>query len=400
MPDSVPKEFHLLDPVNFVVKRKERFIALFFVSLVLTYLGVFFFVDEQYEASATLIPRSEDATTAVGSLLRSVKGISFGLGGKAPRTETDLYTTIVYSRTMMEDIIRTFDMFSVYDLDSTDPKAMEKAVEWLQKDVHTEVTEEMAYVVGVRATTPQRSADMTNAIVKKMNARIVDLNLARSRQNREFLERRVKDIQHALRVSEDSLRVYQESTGLLDAKFQVQGILQAHTSLESELAARRIQKGILEEMYDSESPQVREMKLQISAYEKKLKEMRSRTDPGSPMVALNQLPAKGVELLRRYRDVEINSLILEYIMPLFEQAKIEESKDFPVLQIIDYAVPPATKSYPPRILFSFIGAFSVLILIVLFMQIRTALQRTKDPRIRSLLDEVKRGSWNWRNIKL
>jgi capsule polysaccharide export protein KpsE/RkpR len=336
----------------------------------------------------------------VGSLLRSVKGISFGLGGKAPRTETDLYTTIVYSRTMMEDIIRTFDMFSVYDLDSTDPKAMEKAVEWLQKDVHTEVTEEMAYVVGVRATTPQRSADMTNAIVKKMNARIVDLNLARSRQNREFLERRVKDIQHALRVSEDSLRVYQESTGLLDAKFQVQGILQAHTSLESELAARRIQKGILEEMYDSESPQVREMKLQISAYEKKLKEMRSRTDPGSPMVALNQLPAKGVELLRRYRDVEINSLILEYIMPLFEQAKIEESKDFPVLQIIDYAVPPATKSYPPRILFSFIGAFSVLILVVLFMQIRTALQRTKDPRIRSLLDGVKRGSWNWRNIKL
>jgi len=399
MPDSTPKEFHLLDSVNYLVKRKERFAILFLVSLVLTYLGVLLFVDEQYEASAVVVPRSEDATTAVGSLLRSVKGISFGLGGKAPRTETDLYTTIVYSRTMMEDIIRSFDMFSVYGLDSTDPRAMEKAVEWLQEDVRTKVTEEMAYQVSVRATTPQRSADMTNAIVNKMSARIVDLNLTRSRQNREFLEKRVKDIQRSLKAAEDSLRAYQERTGLLDAKFQVQGILQAHTSLESELEARRIQRGILEQMYDSESPQVREIQLAISAYEKKLKEMRSRTDPGSPMVALGQLPEKGIELVRRYREVEIHGILLEYIMPLFEQSKIEESKDFPVVQVIDYAVPPSKKSYPPRILFSFIGAFSVTLLVLVFLRIREALRHTTDPRLRALLHEVREWSWDSRKLK-
>ena len=394
MPEPGQNKFHLLDLIDYAVKRKEMFVGIFILSFVFSYAGIFVFVEERYEAGAVLIPRSEDGMSAVGSLLRSVKGVSMGLGAKAPKSDTDLYTTIVYSRTMMEDVIRTFGLITVYDLDSTRPDHMEIAVKRLRREIFTHETEEFAYVITARASTRERAAAMANMIVQRMNERIVDLNISRARQNREFLGHRVDEVRASLRVAEDSLRAYQERTGLLDAKSQIQGIIEAHTTLESELAARRIQQGILEQMYDSGSPQVRETRMQVNAYEKKLKEMRSRTDTGSPILALQSLPKTAVELLRRYREVEINGLLLEFIMPLHEQARIEEKKDSPILQIIDPAIAPAKKSYPPRTVFALIGATSVTLLVFVLLRIRLALRTTQDPRITVLVNDIKQWSWS------
>ena len=394
MPESGQRQFHLLDLIDYAVKRKEMFVGIFILSFILSFGGVYFFIEEQYESAAVLIPRSEDGMSAVGSLLRSVKGVSMGLGAKAPKSETDLYTTIVYSRTMMEDVIRTFGLVTVYGLDSTKPDHMEKAVKRLRKEVFTHETDESAYVITARASTRERAAAMANMIVQRMNERIVDLNINRARQNREFLGRRVDEIRATLRAAEDSLRAYQERTGLLDAKSQIQGIIEAHTTLESELAARRIQQGILEQMYDVGSPQVRETRMQVDAYEKKLKEMRSRTDQGSPILALQSLPKTAVELVRRYREVEINSLLLEYIMPLHEQARIEEKKDSPILQIIDPAIEPAKRSYPPRTLFALAGAVSVTLLVFVILRLRLALEQTTDPKVHMLVADIKRWSWS------
>jgi capsular polysaccharide biosynthesis protein len=172
MPESGQRQFHLLDLIDYAVKRKEMFVGIFILSFILSFGGVYFFIEEQYESAAVLIPRSEDGMSAVGSLLRSVKGVSMGLGAKAPKSETDLYTTIVYSRTMMEDVIRTFGLVAVYGLDSTRPDHMEKAVKRLRKEVFTHETDESAYVITARASTRERAAAMANMIVQRMNERI------------------------------------------------------------------------------------------------------------------------------------------------------------------------------------------------------------------------------------
>ncbi len=394
------KEFHLLDYVNFAIRRKEMFLAVFMISLVVVYLGVFFFVEEEYESTAVLIPRGEESTSLASGLLRSMKGMSLGLGSRTPRSEMDLYSTIIYSRTMMEDIIKTFGLIETYDLDTLDVEHMEKAIKRLRKEVFTHETEEWSFMITARATTAARSADITNTILKKMNERIVALNTDRSRQNRIFLEKRLVEVRQQLKTAEDSLRTYQERTGLMDAKKQLEGIVTAHATLEAELAAKRIQEGILERMYDRESPQVREAQMQISAFEGKLVELRSKSVPGSTLLPLKTLPRTAVEYLRRYREVEINNLILEFVTPLYEQAKLDEAKDYPVLQVIDYAIPPAKKSYPPRVLFSLIGALSVTLLVYVFLLIRDALDHTEDQKLKSLLADVRRWSWTSRKTRV
>ncbi|MEW6510892.1 MAG: hypothetical protein AB1428_08045 [Bacteroidota bacterium] len=390
-----PKGFSLIRYVEFLVRRKELLLLVFVASLVFSYAAIYVFIEEQFESSATLIPREEEIQSGAAGLLRNLRSLPLTLGGRSSRSDIDLYTTIIYSRSMLEDAIRAFNLAQVYGLDTSAIDYMEKAVKRLTKEVTTKETPESAFLLTVRAGTRQRAADMTNFIVRRLNERIVELNSTRSGQNRAFLEKRIAEISSDLRAAEDSLRAYQERTGLLDVKSQLQGIIAAHTELETQLAAKQFQRGILERMYDKESPQVKEAEMQIDVYKRKLAELRAVGDPGSPLLPLQQLPAAAVEYLRRYRAVELNDLILEFVVPLYEQAKIDEKRDYPVLQVIDYAIPPAKKSYPPRVIFALVGACSITLIVYVILWIREGFRNGADPRWRALAAEA--GKWSWKS---
>jgi hypothetical protein len=66
------------------------------------------------------------------------------------------------------------------------------------------------------------------------------------------------------------------------------------------------------------------------------------------------------------------------------------------LQIIDQAVPPARKSYPPRTVFALIGSFSVTVLVFLVLLVRGGAVNPLDPRWRTILQESKHWKWNLR----
>jgi capsule polysaccharide export protein KpsE/RkpR len=367
------------------------------LSLIIIYLGVYFLIEEQFEASATIIPREDDAGGLVGGLSSTLKKMPFSLGSKSTSSDMDLYKTIIYSRTMMEDVIEKFDLVRIYKLDTSNIEYMERTIKRLRTEVGTKETEESALMITVRAITRQRAADMTNYIVQTMNDRIIDLKVSRSKQNRIFLEKRVAEISSQLRMAEDSLRAFQERTGFLDAKTQLQGILTANATIENELIAKKIQLGILERLYDKESQQVKELDVQIQEFQKKIGQLRTQGDPGSPLLPLKILPKTSSEFIRYYREVELNNLLMEFVVPMYEQAKIEEKKDYPILQVIDYAIPPAKKSYPPRTLFALTGSISVTLLVLIFLKLREATINISDSYWLSLREEVKK--WNWKKIK-
>lgn len=388
-------EFHLLDYIEFVVKRKQLFLIVFVSTLVISYVGIYVFVDDRFEATATIIPRQDMTSNLANSVLKGLKGVPLSLGGgTTPSDQLDLYKTIIYSRTMMENVIRNFNLVSIYRLDTTDIAYMEKATKKLKEDIQTKETEESAFLVAVRARTRQMSADMTNYVVRAMNERIVELQVSRSRDNRIFLENRVQELSNEIKIAEDSLQVYQERTGMLDIKSQLEGILTTHATLETEYAGKQLQLSIMQKMLNGEAPEVRQLRIQVQEYEKKLRDLRSEGDPGSPLLPLKSIPSISVGFLNRFREVEVDNLLLEFIMPLYEQAKIEEKKDYPVLQVIDYAVPPAKRSYPPRVLLALFGACSVSLLVFVILMLRERLLKVTNPRLLALMNEMRQ--WDFK----
>ena len=62
------------------------------------------------------------------------------------------------------------------------------------------------------------------------------------------------------------------------------------------------------------------------------------------------MPELVLEYARFFREVELQSRIMEFILPQYEQARMEETKNIPSLQIIDYPQIPINKARPQRAL--------------------------------------------------
>ena len=52
-------------------------------------------------------------------------------------------------------------------------------------------------------------------------------------------------------------------------------------------------------------------------------------------VSFNSLPSLGLENARLIREVKMQSTIQEILIPQYEQAKLEETKNIPTLQLND-----------------------------------------------------------------
>ena len=231
-------------------------------------------------------------------------------------------------------------------------------------------TDFSAYEIKVRSNSPQLSADITNYIVRLLNEKLIELRTEKSKNNRIFLEDRVAEIRSNLTNSEDSLMQYQEQSGILAAEDQMRGLIETYTKLETELITKQIEQSIIEKLRGKNSPQFETVNMEVIEYEQRLEEMKRKGGPSGLIPALNSLPERVINYFRLLREVEINSAILEFILPLYEQAKIEEKKDIPTLQVIDDAIPPAKKSYPPRTIITLVITFSVFIIAFFFILIR------------------------------
>ncbi|MCK4339600.1 MAG: hypothetical protein KAW87_06410, partial [Candidatus Cloacimonetes bacterium] len=80
----------------------------------------------------------------------------------------------------------------------------------------------------------------------------------------------------------------------------------------------------------------------------------------------DKIPDMEKEYLQLKRKAEYYAKLLEYLGPQYEQAKIEEAKDVPTVQVLDKAVRPERKEKPKRIIIVF-GAFLISSLMSILM---------------------------------
>ena len=86
-----------------------------------------------------------------------------------------------------------------------------------------------------------------------------------------------------------------------------------------------------------------------------------------PGVKLNSLPKSAVDYLDIKGNYEVNAKVLALLEPMYEQMKLEEVRNIPVLNILDAPFVPPTKARPKRALMvggGFLGAFIACYLVI------------------------------------
>ena len=102
--------------------------------------------------------------------------------------------------------------------------------------------------------------------------------------------------------------------------------------------------------------------IEINEIRNKLSQMNSglsfSKNEMNVFIPFSKMPDIGGEYFRRFRDVEIQYKILQFITPIYEQAKVEEQRNTPSVVVLDRAFPAERKARPKRLLI-ILGGFLV-----------------------------------------
>jgi uncharacterized protein involved in exopolysaccharide biosynthesis len=98
------------------------------------------------------------------------------------------------------------------------------------------------------------------------------------------------------------------------------------------------------------------------------------------LVPFRKTPELTVQYIRLFRDVEIQYKILQFITPMYEQAKVEERRQTPSVLVLDRAFPAERKARPRTVLYTLLAFVIALMLGVAGILPREAFERMKAGR--------------------
>jgi tyrosine-protein kinase Etk/Wzc len=201
---------------------------------------------------------------------------------------------------------------------------------------------------------------------RKLSASLAITEAARRRL---FFEQQLEQAKDKLTVAESAMTQVQRSTGVLQMDSQARALIESAAVLRAQVAAKQVQIEGMRSFAAEDNPELILAKQELSALQAQLAKVAgSETDSGSDInLSKGRVTEAGMEYLRRYRDLKYQETVYELLAREFEIAKLDEAREGSIVQVVDAAVTPDRKSFPPRTLIvlgttflSFIGALLYL----------------------------------------
>ncbi len=349
----------------------RKFLLSFVLGITLVVTLYALIAPKWYKSAAVVFPAEQtDFLGGLSGLSSLVKGFSAtkGLASLTGNTETDRYVAILKSATIQDAVIKKFELRKVYDLEDT---YYEKTVKELQSNTEFIIEDEGQLTIVAYDKDPQRAADMANYFVELLNAINSQIHVQSAKANREFIEKRYNQNVTDIKDLEHEMREFQESYGVVAVPEQLETTVGAMANIYGQLAEKEIELSVLENNLSKDHPLVNMARIEVRELKNKINRINEGeefTDGGvNLLIPFKKAPELAGKYLKIYRDLEIQYKILEFITPLYEQAKVEEVRNTPSVVVLDHAGPAERKAKPRGSIYaivtfivtSFIGLFLV-----------------------------------------
>lgn len=348
-------------------KYRKKLIINFFVTAIVI-AGITLILPKSYRATAVVVPPVDQGGLGSLSLLSNLPGNLLGQG----TDQISMFRAILESRTIFTNISIKYHLENLYNTEN-----IEETIDDLAENSDFEVTEEGTIKISVSVSTPflsdstnddnarKLSAVLTNEFVTQLDAINRKLTSQQSRSNREFIEKRYNEVKLNLAEAEDSYMDFQEKYGIIALPEQVEAAIGIAADYESELGISEIKYNVMRHSLGDNHPEVQLAKLNIDLLRKKIQSILGFSNSfvldsiftKKLFPLFSDIPHLGKKFIRVERDLEVQSLIYEFITQEFERAKIEEARDMPTVQVIDLAIPPIQKHRPRRSLLVLFATF-------------------------------------------
>jgi capsule polysaccharide export protein KpsE/RkpR len=337
-------------------------------------------IPKSYEATTRLMPPDNGPGAGLAMVAAMFGKSAAGLEGLASdllgaKKSGALFVDLLGSRTVQDRIVDRFNLRKVYS-----KRYQEDARKELTK--HTSVSEDRksgVLIITVEDHNPQRATDMAQAYVEELDRLVAQVSTSAARRERIFIEQRLHDVKHDLDNASQQFSQYASQNTIVDINAQTKAMVEGAARLQGELIAAQSELQGLEQIYSDNNIRVRSLKARVAELQSQLAKMGGNSTLAKPVGSgpspgsnpdsgtgasteaydlyppIRQLPLLGVRWVDLYRETKIQETIFELLTQQYEMAKIQEAKEIPTVKVVDKAVVPEKKSFPPRLLFMLLG---------------------------------------------
>lgn len=355
-------EISLLDLLQ-VIADNLRLLILGPLVVGVVALGIAFIIKPTFTATTTFLPPQQQQSAAA-SMLQSLGALGGLAGAAGIKNPADQYVALTGSRSVKDALIEKFKLTERYDT-----QLRQDARKELEKNTRISTAKNGLITVEVDDHEPQIAADMANAYVEELSRLMSRLALTEAQERRAFFEGQLKKAKDGLTTAEAALK----ATGISESAVKASpgAAVGAVASLMAQVAAKEVQISAMRGYLMESAPEFQRAQAELGA----LRGQLSRTEKDT---ASN---GAGGDYVAKYRDFKYFEALYELMAKQYEVARIDESREGAVIQVVDKAIAPERKSKPKRGLVAVLATVAAGFVLLLFVFIRQALcnaQREPD----------------------
>lgn len=292
-----------------------------------------FLLKPEFTARAVILPPQQQQSTATAAL--QSLGALAGLAGAAAgvKNPADQYVALMQSATVSDRIITAYRLDEVYQSD-----VRQRTREQLAKKVNITVgKKDGLLVIEVDDESPQRAASIANKYIDELRRLTNDLAVTEAQQRRVFFDKQLLNTRDKLIAAERALQGSGINEGALRA--EPRAAAEAYAEVKAQVTAAEVRLQMLRGIVTEKSSEYKQAQSSLQALRNQLNKAEA-SDTG----------AAGGDYIAKYREFRYQETLFELFAKQFELAKVDESRDGVLVQIVDAATPPERKSKPRRIM--------------------------------------------------
>jgi len=334
-----------------------------------------FSLKPQYVATASFVPQEHQATGgSLGSLF-------------ADRGQSALYLGLLRSRSVEDEVIEQAGLMALFKTSSH-----ETARNILSGKSSFTLGADTIITIEVKDGNAQDAARIANAYLEALQIENNSMRLQQSAEITRFFEQQLQQERGELTVAEAQMARMERVTGLIVPESQTLSGLSAIAGVRQQVTALQVQLAALLQSETEKNPEVERLRSQIAQLKEQEQALEgSGASPAGAPPAAGQMPQANLDIQRAQRDVSYHNTLVNSLASQFEGARLDASFSHAAFQVVDRAVVPEHKAWPPRKPYLMISAvFAAFVGLIAVIARLVWLRIVSDPQRRHQLGKLRR----------
>ncbi|MBN2059430.1 MAG: hypothetical protein JW882_03340 [Deltaproteobacteria bacterium] len=400
-PDQPEDEISLIDLIYPVYKRRLFLIAF---CIIVTLLTAFLTLKSTkiYEATAVILPETPAEGGGVGSELKAAFLEQFGVAGLGGSSgaPSEIFEAVLKSNVLAREALLRANYFYTMGIGY---KGLDNAVKSFADAVTiSKDTKNPTLSIAIKSSDPVQAADLVNTYILELDKYNRTNMMTSTQRLRKYIEQRLETANQELDQGQQELREFQEKNRAISISDQAEATIEVLSAMEAERVKLEVEKAAMEKFYKGPHIEIEQINAQMEAIQRNINKLTySDRDKVAVehtegdvnfYIPLNRIPALNFEESKLLLKVKAKTGVITMLITQLEQAKLDETRDLPTINILDWARAP-DRPVKPRLKLNIILGFVVSIFLGIFLIFLTEFfnRMDQDPEASPKWREMKQG---------